>query len=281
MKSSGILFDIEHGSFVDGPGVRTVVFFKGCNLRCAWCHNPESQRFDPEMLLYHDKCTGCGKCRAVCPSPDGCTLCGKCALLCPHDARKISGRAYTADEVMEDILSDLPFYENTGGGVTFSGGECLLQPDFLEELLRRCREAGIHTAVDTAGHVPWETFERVLPYTDLFLYDVKLFDSERHRAYTGVGNERILDNLARLGLHGARIWIRMPVMAGVNDDEAAFAALCDWLSSHVHPERVEVLAYHTLGEHKYAALNRELTRFSPPEAEILARLREMAAGCTF
>ena len=192
------LFDIERNSFVDGPGIRTTVFFKGCNLKCAWCHNPESQSTKPQMMFYRDKCTGCGKCKEICPTPDNCILCGKCTFYCPVDARKVCGKEYTVDEVFSEIIKDKSYYENSGGGVTFSGGECMLQIDFLAEILKKCKENGIHTAVDTAGHIPFESFKKILPYTDLFLYDIKIFDTQKHKQYVGVGNELILENSLRL-----------------------------------------------------------------------------------
>ena len=152
-----MIFDIQRNSFVDGPGIRTTVFFKGCNLKCKWCHNPESQSAKRQMMFYADKCTGCGKCKEVCPNGlKSCGFCGKCELYCPNDARKICGREYTVDEVFAEIVKDKSFYDNSGGGATFSGGECMLQPDFLCEILKKCKENGIHTAVDTAGNVPWE-----------------------------------------------------------------------------------------------------------------------------
>lgn len=164
-----VIFDIQRNSFVDGPGIRTTVFFKGCNMRCKWCHNPESQSAQKQMMYYKDKCTGCGKCAKVCPNQlKKCDFCGKCELYCPADARKICGKEYSADEVFNEIAKDKTFYENSGGGATFSGGECMLQIGFLCEILKKCKENGIHTAVDTAGNVPWEYFEKILPYTDIF-----------------------------------------------------------------------------------------------------------------
>ena len=200
------IFDIQRCSFVDGPGIRTTVFFKGCNLRCAWCHNPESQSAHPEMLYYRDKCVGCGKCREKCPNGlEKCDLCGKCEPYCAADARRVCGKSYTVDEILGEVLADKPFYETSGGGVTFSGGECLLHPEFLRGLLQKCKENGLHTAVDTAGHVPFSAFEHVLPYTDLFLYDIKLMDTQAHRTYVGVENTLILENLARLLQRGAKV----------------------------------------------------------------------------
>ena len=163
------IFDIQRSSYVDGPGIRTTVFFKGCNLHCAWCHNPESQSPTPQMLFYRSKCTGCGKCREKCPNAlEKCELCGNCTIYCPHDAREICGEEYTVDGVLKEILKDKVLYENSGGGVTFSGGECMLQIDFLTGILKACKENGIHTAVDTAGHVPYERFEQILPSKPAF-----------------------------------------------------------------------------------------------------------------
>lgn len=161
----GMIFDIQRGSCVDGPGIRTTVFFKGCNLRCKWCHNPESQSKNKQILFYKDKCTGCGKCKTVCRySFKKCDFCGECAFSCPNAAKELCGKDYGVDEVLKEILKDKDFYNVSGGGVTFSGGECMLQIDFLFEILKKCKENGIHTAVDTAGNVAWEYFERILPY---------------------------------------------------------------------------------------------------------------------
>ena len=175
---------------------------KGCNLRCAWCHNPESQSTQSQLLFYENKCTGCGKCKEKCPnSLKECNLCGKCALFCPNDAREICGKECTANEVLSILVKDKIFYSSSGGGVTFSGGECMLQIDELLELMKKCKDQGLHTALDTAGHVPYEYFERILPYTDLFLYDVKCMDSNKHKKYTGVENRLILENLKNLSDH--------------------------------------------------------------------------------
>lgn len=298
-----IIFDIERNSFVDGPGIRTTLFFKGCNLRCAWCHNPESQSAAPQMLHFRDRCTGCGKCRAVCPTPENCTLCGRCTIFCPVDARKVCGKEYTVDEVWSEILKDIDFYRNSGGGVTFSGGECMLQIDFLTELLKKCKENGIHTAVDTAGHVSFEHFEKVLPYTDLFLYDIKCFDAKKHRKYVGVSNELILENLKKLLERGANVWIRIPVVPGVNDSVEemqgirGFLEQCGGVHSAggisgqyvVRPaggasekcggvQRVELLPYHAMGENKYRAIGGEPAVFSVPDAKWMEELRGVFGG---
>ena len=214
-----MIFDIQRNSFVDGPGIRTTIFFKGCNLRCKWCHNPESQEFEKQMMFYKDKCTGCGKCRTVCPNQfNKCDFCGRCELFCASDARKICGKEYTVDEVLSEIVKDKGFYETSGGGVTFSGGECMLQIDFLCEILKKCKENSIHTAVDTAGNVPWEYFERIMPYTDLFLFDIKCISEDLHIAGTGVSNKRILENLEALSsILNVSLYIRVPVIGSFND----------------------------------------------------------------
>lgn len=271
------LFDIERCSYVDGPGIRTTVFFKGCNLRCAWCHNPESQDFKPQMMFYKDKCKGCGKCREICPSPSSCILCGKCCFFCPVDARKVCGKQYTVDEVFAEIVKDKAYYDNSGGGVTFSGGECMLQIDFLFEILKKCKESGIHTAVDTAGHIPFEGFEKILPYTDLFLYDIKCYDGKKHKKYVGVDNQLILENLEKLCKTNAKIWIRIPVVAGVNDTEEEMQKIKDFLQESGAIEKIELLPYHAMGENKYGAIGKDAQRFAPPQEETIKHLKNIFA----
>ena len=273
-----IIFDIQRSSYVDGPGIRTTVFVKGCHLSCAWCHNPESQPMHPQMMFYRNQCTGCGKCRSICPHQlESCDLCGKCTFFCPADARRVCGKSYTAQEVLSEILKDRAYYDRSGGGVTFSGGECMLQIDFLAGLLQLCKENGVHTAVDTAGHVPWEAFEQILPDTDLFLYDFKLMDPQRHRQYTGVSNERILDNLKRLFRAGANVWIRIPVIPGVNDTVEEMQQIRQWIDRHGQPAKVELLPCHAMGEHKYHSLGMEAPAFQAPGTETMNRLRQIFA----
>ena len=261
------IFDIERNSFVDGPGIRTTVFFKGCNLKCAWCHNPESQSFNKQIMFYKNKCTGCGRCRNLTVDDE--------KFFCFNDAKEICGKEYTVEEVFAEVVKDKVFYENSGGGVTFSGGECMLQIDFLEEILKACKENGIHTAVDTAGHVPFACFERILTYTDLYLYDIKCYDSEKHKEFTGVSNELILSNLKRLLKSGKNVWIRIPIIPEVNDHEAELVAIKSLLSSYGCPEKVELLPYHAMGEHKYAAIGKEAQIFSTPSEEKMMRLKKI------
>lgn len=267
------IFDIERNSFVDGPGIRTTVFFKGCNLKCAWCHNPESQSSRREMLVYKNKCTGCGKCLEACPNRlVSCDFCGKCELYCPNDARKICGREYTTDEVLREVIKDKVFYAGSGGGVTFSGGECMLQIDFLAEILKKCKAEGIHTAVDTAGCIDYAHFEKILPYTDMLLYDFKCFNSDKHLELTGVRNELILENLKKLLRTDAEIWIRIPVIVGVNDSPEEMQQIKNFFAENGRPKKIELLPYHAMGEHKYEALGKRAQSFSPPDKAKLEAL---------
>ena len=270
----GNIFDIQKFSSIDGPGVRTTVFFKGCNLSCAWCHNPESQSPHAEMMFYKGKCTGCGKCVSVCPNGQSeCTLCGKCTIYCPARAKEVVGRGYSLDELFEEIDGDRAFYDVSGGGVTFSGGECMLQIDFLCEILKKCKENGISTAVDTAGHLPFEYFERVMPFCDLFLYDVKCFDRDRHKEYVGVYNDLILSNLEKLLKADAPLWVRVPIIPTVNDSTEEIKQIKDFIYSNGRPQKVELLAYHSMGEYKYDALGMKKQSFSVPSEEKMRELR--------
>ena len=269
-----LIFDIERGSFVDGPGIRTTVFFKGCNLRCKWCHNPESQSKNKQILFYRDKCTGCGKCKSVCPYHfEQCDFCGKCALYCPQDARKICGKEYTVEEVLSEILKDKAYYGESGG-VTFSGGECMLQIDFLKAILEKCKENGVHTAVDTAGNVPWEYFEKILPYTDLFLYDVKCISEDLHKDGTGVSNRLILENLQKLSDKNAEIIVRVPVMPEFNGNDYEMQKIADYLKD-LRIKKVELLPYHAMGEHKWTAIGMEAKRFSIPRSEDMEKFKTL------
>ena len=260
-----MLFDIQRGSTVDGPGMRTVVFFKGCNLRCGWCHNPESQRFEPQVMFEAGQCIGCGSCKSA----------GDLDELCPTGAKRICGKLWSTEEVMAQILSDRTFYEKTGGGVTFSGGECMLQPEGLLALLRRCKEENIHTAIDTAGHIPWEVFQRTLPLTDLYLYDIKCIDSAVHRKHTGVDNKLILENLQKLLQAGKDVILRLPIVSQVNDDPAQLEALLQMIKPWGKPKGVELLPCHTMGAHKYTALGLDVPTYVSPSREHIQLLQAM------
>ena len=270
------IFDISRNSFVDGPGIRTTVFFKGCNLKCKWCHNPESQAFQKQMLFYKNKCTGCGKCAEICPNNlKNCDFCEKCTFYCPAGARNICGKEYTEDELLEEILKDKIFYETSGGGVTFSGGECMLRIDFLEEILKKCKSAGVHTAVDTAGNVPFEYFEKIMPYTDMFLYDIKAFSDDLHIEGTGVSNKRILENLKKLSaVFKGDIMIRIPVIPGYNDSADEMKKISDFVKT-LNVKETELMPYHKLGEHKYEALEMAMTEYQVPSEERINELKKL------
>jgi pyruvate formate lyase activating enzyme len=266
---SGTIFDIKKFSIHDGPGIRTTVFFKGCPLVCLWCHNPESQARAPELVVRETRCIRCGACQAACtqgaissngdePVTDAelCTLCGDCVHVCYAEAREIVGRDMTVAQVMAEIERDIPFYDQTGGGVTFSGGEPLLQPDFLLALLQACKDREIHTALDTCGFAAWRTLEAVRGYVDLFLYDLKLMDPARHRRFTGASNEPILDNLQKLSALEHAIVLRVPVIPGINDDDENIRQLGAFAAVLPHLDRVDILPYHRIGTDKYHRLNK-------------------------
>lgn len=242
---TGMIFDIQRFSVHDGPGIRTTVFMKGCPLRCKWCHNPEGLSGAPQVQFLGEECIGCGRC--------GGERTEEAARNCPSGALKILGKAWTPETLLEAVLADRDFYGHDGG-VTFSGGECLLQYGFVAHMLRLLKERGIHTAVDTGGAVPWEAFEAVLPYCDTFLYDVKAADPELHKEYTGRDNAQILHNLRELSRRGADLRIRIPVIPGVNDGPEEIRAMGAVLSP-LGVRSVTLIPYHTLGKSKYGTLD--------------------------
>ena len=231
-----------------------------------------------QLLFDQSKCAGCGKCREACPNGfASCTLCGACVIACPSGARVVCGREYTVETLMRELYKDRVFYEVSGGGVTFSGGECMLQIDFLVAMLKACQEAGISTAVDTAGDVPLSSFEAILPHTDLFLYDVKCLDRKKHMSHVGVDNARILENLKELLAVGKRVWVRIPVIAEFNDTVEEMQAIRGFLASVGMPERVELLPYHAMGAHKYETLGMAMPLYSAPSEEEMERLKRVFA----
>jgi pyruvate formate lyase activating enzyme len=264
----GRVFNIQRGSIHDGPGIRTTVFLKGCTLRCLWCHNPESIDQDSELIYNSEKCISCLRCIDVCPnnchsageerrtfSRTHCTACGECASVCPAEALENAGYIISAEDAAAEAARDIPFYRNSGGGVTVSGGEPLMQPGFTESLLVRCRNRGIHTAVDTAGNVPWSAVQQVLPCTDLFLFDVKAADPELHRRLTGSPNGRILSNLKTLTERQKSVIIRIPVIPGQNDIPGEMERIAVLLSD-LGIDRAELLPYHRTGTGKYRNLGK-------------------------
>lgn len=296
LVQNGTIFDLKKYSINDGPGIRTTVFFSGCPLSCLWCHNPESQSRTPELLYRAGRCLLCGACVDACPEaavslvagdeyaelPDRtessttgvreavqirvrgiltdrnkCAGCQTCVAACYAGAREFSGREVTVGEVMREIEREIPFYDQSAGGVTFSGGEPLMQPRFLSALLNACRRQEIHRVVDTSGFANWNVFDQIRRDVDLFLYDLKHMDTVRHKDVTGVPNERILENLRRLTASGSKCMVRIPLVPGINADEKNLVESGRFLASLPRLEGVELMGYHEIARAKYEALGRE------------------------
>lgn len=261
-----LITDIQKYSIHDGDGIRTSVFFKGCRLRCVWCHNPETQSFTKELLFDQEKCVGCKACAEACPNQaisicDGkavtdrikCTACGACVDYCNLNLREIAGKEYSVDELVRELKKDEMFYEESGGGVTLSGGEVMsADMDYVEALVKKLNHIGISVTIDTCGQAPYENYERILPYVDTFLYDIKTMDAQIHKQYMGAGNELILSNLEKLSAAGARIYIRIPTIKEVNGNEEAMKAIIMYLQKkNIRAAKVNLLPYHNTGSGKY------------------------------
>ena len=274
LQARGIIFNIMKYSVHDGPGIRTTVFLKGCPLTCWWCHNPESQERTPELMVWDSKCIGCGECRQACKldavsDVTRCTVCGKCVDRCHSCAREMVGRQVTGAELLREIEKDVIFYDESGGGVTFSGGEPLMQPEFLTIMLASCQRKGIHTAVDTTGFASTDTLLAISRLTDLFLYDLKLMDDALHRQYTGVSNRLILKNLQELSLNHNNIRIRFPLIPDVNDDVCNVEKLGEFVASLRGVSQVHVIPYQPMGVCKYDRLRKDyrLQAVTAPDQE--------------
>ena len=286
------VIEIKHFAVHDGDGIRTTVFLKGCPLKCKWCHNPESISFDAQLAYYENKCISCSECVSVCSTKahkmvkgshmferDLCVNCGKCEKVCLGDALKIYGKDMPVEELLPLLLEDKDFYESSSGGVTLSGGECLMHPDFCAELLKRLKENGVHTAVDTCGFVSRVAIDKVMPYTDIFLYDLKAYDEDVHIKCTGQSNKIILDNLKYIDSCGKQIEIRIPYVPKYNDEQ--IEKIGAFLSGLKNIVKVRVLPYHNYAGSKYKALNMENTipEALPTDEEIkLAKEIIMAYG---
>ena len=279
-----LITNVQKFSIHDGDGIRTSVFFKGCPLKCEWCHNPETQRFEKEMQCDKEKCVGCGTCAKVCPNgaismengkpemkKDACTFCGKCVNFCPIGIREIIGREYSVKELIKELMKDQMFYEESGGGVTLSGGEVMaMDIDYILAIAKELKRQDVTLTIDTCGYVPYEKFQAILPYVHTFLYDVKVMDPKLHKKYIGVDNQLILDNLIRLAADGARIYIRIPTIKEVNGNEKNMKETIAFLKEHdIHPAQINLLPYHDTGSGKYSKLDMEYkgTDLHVPEKE--------------
>ena len=287
--NSGVVFNIQRFSIHDGPGIRTTVFLKGCPLRCFWCQNPESQSGRPEILLNKIKCIRCGACHTVCP--DGavrlegngpvfdrhlCRGCGQCAVVCPSEARCISGKRMTAEEVMREVLKDLKFYENSNGGVTLSGGEPLAQPEFARLIFKRSKQSELHTTLDTCGYAPWPAIEKVLEYVDLVLFDIKHLDAARHREAAGQDNLLILENAIKISkLKPMRI--RVPLIPGFNDSSEAVSGIAAFAKAELGCRDLDLLPYNRMGEVKYDFLDQSSVPL-PSQSDDRLRMLESMIG---
>jgi pyruvate formate lyase activating enzyme len=285
---TGSVFDIKRYSIHDGPGIRTTVFLKGCSLRCLWCHNPESVDPGPELMHWPGRCSRCYSCIKACPKGaiakdaagavvtdrKACDLCGKCAEACLYDAMQMVGRETSVEDVMTEVEKDRIFYEQSGGGLTLSGGDPCVQAGFAEALLDACRARGIRTAVDTAGFTKNGVLDRLAAKADLVLYDLKVLSEARHREFTGVSNAPIIDNLKRLAARGTEIWVRIPLVAGVNEDDDNIQRTIAFLESLKTIKRVGILPYHSGGLEKARRIGQEshFRKFETPSEERIAAI---------
>lgn len=259
---NGLILDIHRCSLHDGPGIRTTVFLKGCPLHCVWCHNPESQSFKKELSFFEEHCCGCGACASICScdvhqmSPRSldrslCTFCGKCVAACPEDAIEVKGRKMTVDQVLDTVLKDRVYYEESSGGLTVSGGEPMAQFEFTNALLCAAKSHGIHTCIETCGYAAQERFEEILPAIDLFLFDIKGVNDEKHVQHTGVSTRLIHENLDFLIRRGARVQLRCPLVPGMNDSDADLKGLAELYRKYADAlTGIEIMPYHCMGEEK-------------------------------
>ena len=293
MAETPYIFNIQKFSTHDGDGVRTTIFFKGCPLHCMWCHNPESQHYYKELIFHHHKCTACGRCVAKCKQGansivDGkivfdrskCTACGVCTDWCITEARELAGKEYTVDALVKEAMKDKIFYEQSGGGVTLSGGEVMASQhmDYVEEVCRKLHENGVSVFIDTSGYTDYENLKRILRYVDVFLYDIKVMDPEGHKKYIGVDNSLILENLKKLSDEGAGLYIRLPIIQQVNATDEHIESVIHFLKeNNIHARQVNLLPYHDIGKGKYASLDMEYhdDEMSVPVSELMEHFKSM------
>ncbi len=296
MKKTGIIFDIQRFSLHDGPGIRTTVFLKGCPLRCKWCHNPESWSREPQLMFYKEKCVQCLECTGSCsksvhvfkqgkhiPDYQKCDACGECIASCAYGALKLSGEEMDVDTVLKEVGADKSYYENSGGGLTVSGGEPMLQFSFSEALLGEAKKLGLHTCLETGGFAGKEQFARIAGNVDLFLYDMKHINDEAHKKYTGVSNQIILDNLDYLYHTGSKIRLRCPIIPGINDTDEHIGGIASLARKYPKLTGVEILPYHDMGKGKWNQIGKvyelsDLKNTDQEQKDILLR-SFLKAGC--
>ena len=288
-----LVLNIQKFSLHDGQGIRTTIFFKGCGLSCLWCHNPESQNYKPQLMRYEERCKKCGACTKACQNEavsinedgeiiynkDKCKACGRCVDFCAYDALELAGKYYTAEELVEEVRKDIILYEESGGGVTLSGGEVMSQsPEFLLDLLKRLKRIGIKVDIDTCGLANWESYEKIAPYVDTFLYDIKMLDNEKHLEFIGEGLDVILENLVKLNNLDTKINIRIPIIGKVNDDLEEMERVAKWLiDNKIRIIQMNLLPYHSAGSVKYERLGIEYRDdlMSIPTNEKMEKIKEV------
>jgi pyruvate formate lyase activating enzyme len=293
----GIIFDVKRYAIHDGPGIRTTVFLKGCPLQCQWCQNPEGIESRPEILLRSKRCAeDCSACVSACPqgaiskngssvefNTERCDFCRKCEDVCVYDALEVVGREVTVHEALEEIERDRVFFEESGGGITFSGGEPLMQLDFVQALLTKVKERNIHTTLDTSGYIDFADLERINDQVDLFLYDIKIIDNEKHKKYTGVSNTIILENLQKLSKKGASVTVRIPLIPGINDDAQNVELFVEYMKTLKNIKHINILPYHKGGCEKYKNLRKEdsLKTFQPPTNDRIDEIKQLLVESGF
>lgn len=286
----GLISNIQKFSTHDGPGIRTTVFLKGCNLSCFWCHNPESISSKIELQVFSSKCISCMKCMNICSKDvhsfengtrilyrENCIVCGSCVRICPSKALLLSGESVTTEELVRRIERDSSFYKSSGGGITFSGGEPLLQKDFLMEVLLQCKKMGYHTAIESAANVPWTVFEDIYGLLDLFIIDIKTMDREIHKSVARVSNDLIINNIKKLDSLDKDLWIRTPIISGINDNVESINNIAEFVRKLKNVKKVELIPFHKMAINKYESLgmNYGAASLEPPSSQLMKELNSL------